>query len=110
MRRRAQLRQAIAFGLLIGLPAVVAARQGLDARMMLEFRGHVESEHGASCSWGHDHRLCLLVYQTPWSPGPVAPRVELPVPSLLATFALEKTASHAEQVRLQTARSPPLTV
>jgi hypothetical protein len=107
MRRPPYIVRAIALGLALGLPAVTGARLALDMRTTIETRSHVHAEKPACCTWSHDHRLCVLVYQAPWSPASVAPRIALPLPPLLATPAEREPARDGGEVRLQTARSPP---
>lgn len=60
--------RVIALLLLATLPAIGAARLSLDARTALHGQPHVETEHNNIGAWGHDHRLCVLVFQSPWSP------------------------------------------
>ena len=107
MPGRTPLRRAIALGLALGLPVVGGARLALDLQTKVETRAHVHAEKPACCTWGHDHRLCVLVYHAPWSPAADAPGITLPEPPQTDHTLERQSPSRGHEIRLHRARSPP---
>jgi hypothetical protein len=110
MRKRLLLRRAIALHLLVVLPGVVGARLSLDARWTIDPRGHVEAEHDDGCAGVHDHRLCVLVLHTPWSPAASVPQLVTPAPSAQAASIAPDNPHYSGEVALPVARSPPSSI
>jgi len=97
----------VAFQLLLVLPGVLGGRLCLDARWPIDTIGHIEVEHHDSCARGHDHRLCVLIYTTPWSPPPSLPGVASVASVAEVAPSAPEDAHHPSEVRLTVARSPP---
>lgn len=100
-------RRIIALQLLLVLPGVLGGRLCLDARWTVDRIGHIEVEHHDSCARAHDHRLCVLVFYTPWSPAPSLPGVAPLARIAEAPLSAPEDAHHPSQVQLKVARSPP---
>lgn len=101
------IRRAIALQLVMALPAVAGARLALDIRSAPHAERHVEARHGDSCANAHDHRLCTLVFNTPWSDAAPAAHVELSAPPAVAAPLVASRCDSEAQVRLPLARAPP---
>jgi hypothetical protein len=107
MRTSGTVRRIVAAQLLIVAPLVTGGRLALDIHSIPDGQSHVEVEHSACCATAHDHRLCTLVYQSPWSPASPAPRIAhcaLPVYTFLSPAEIEYDDA---STRLQRARAPP---
>jgi hypothetical protein len=72
----------------------------------LDASGHVEPEHGTTSGLGHDHRLCVLVYEAQWWPGSAAPDLSAPRPRQAGQAPAESVHGDARP-RREVARSPP---
>ncbi len=107
MRARGFIKRAIASQLLLALPAVLAARLALDIRSAPLSRRHIEAEHSACCAQAHDHRLCTLVFNTPWSRAPATPQIAVAVPPEEPAPLVARTRHGGGQIRLALARAPP---
>ncbi len=100
-------RSVIALLLLVTLPVIVGARLCLDAHATLNTQPHVETEHNGCCAQAHDHRLCVLLVLTPWSPSmPCAvPTVSSPADS--GPRDAEGNDCGRDLFQLEFARAPP---
>ncbi len=107
MKAQRLLGRVMALQLLIALPAVTSARVTLDARWTLDTGAHVEVEHCKCSANAHDHRLCALLSQNPWSTSPAAPRVTLTTPPAEPAPDLQSPARRIGAHRFPLARSPP---
>jgi len=100
-------RRIIALQLLLVLPGVLGGRLCLDARWTIDHLGHIEVEHHDSCARAHDHRLCVLIFSTPWSPPPSLPSLAALARIAEAPLSAPQDVHPPSQVRLKVARSPP---
>lgn len=101
------LRRVVALQLAIALPAVFGARLALDIRSAACAELHVEAKHSDTCAAGHDHTLCALVFNTPWSGTAPAPQLELSAPPELAAPIVASVPDCQAQIRPTRARAPP---
>jgi hypothetical protein len=97
----------VALFVLIVLPAVAAARLGLDARATSFGRPGVEAEHDVCCSRAHDHELCALLAHTPCSPTASLAGAVVPSPSYTAPLTRGLVVLKGEDAHLEFARAPP---
>lgn len=102
----AHQRSLIAFLVLVTLPGLAAARLSLDARTALHNQSNLESAHNGHRSATHDHRLCVLLIHTPWSPGEAA-AAPVPCRSHSAPLGVARAFTGRRAVQLQHARAPP---
>ena len=104
----ALVRRTIALALLLVLPTVTGASLVLDASSWSEVQ-HIEAAHSVCCYAAHDHRLCLLVFQTPWSSAE-APRLTSQPHLAGAQVIGEHVRDLKTTIELTTARSPPILI
>lgn len=107
MLNRGSVKRSVASLLLVATTVVVGGRLALDIRSMPGPQSRIEVEHNACCATAHDHRLCLLVYHSPWSPAHAVPGIAQRAPQAKASPIPELIANRDGPIRPLRARSPP---
>lgn len=108
MKRWLTSRKSLVTILLVALPVATTGRLVLDATWDMNVATGIETEHATCDVPAHDHRICVLILNAPWSLPPVA--------ALVRIGRLDGEASHHpvalrigfDPDLLRLPRSPPL--